>query len=129
MGDSDQLPSVGPGSVLLDLLRAQRVPRVTLDTIFRQDPSGDIARTAQLVRQGKAMEHLVHKPPQGQRPGGCLFVPAADEAAAAEIISGGLLDWLRRKDYDLDTELQARAARAVPILTLTPTLTLSPTLP
>ena len=38
VGDSDQLPSVGPGSVLLDLLSASRVPRVTLDTIFRQGP-------------------------------------------------------------------------------------------
>ena len=96
MGDSDQLPSVGPGSVLLDLLRADRVPRVTLDTVFRQDPSGDIARTAQLVNQGRHPEHLLKKPPSGSRPGGCLLVPAEDEAAAAEIISGQLLDWLQR---------------------------------
>jgi exodeoxyribonuclease V alpha subunit len=109
VGDSDQLPSVGPGSVLLDLLSASRVPRVTLDTIFRQDPSGDIARTAQLVNRGLPLTHLLHTPPKGVRPGGCLFVPAADEAAAAEIICGGLLDWLKRAEYDLDTELQVLA--------------------
>lgn len=109
VGDSDQLPSVGPGSVLLDLLSAPRVPRVTLDTIFRQDPSGDIARTAQLVNRGLPLIHLLHTPPKGVRPGGCLFVPASDEAAAAEIISGGLLDWLKRAEYDLDTELQVLA--------------------
>ena len=76
-------------------------------TPHRQDPSGDIARTAQLVNRGLPLIHLLHTPPKGVRPGGCLFVPASDEAAAAEIISGGLLDWLKRAEYDLDTELQA----------------------
>ncbi len=36
VGDDDQLPSVGPGAVLRDLLACPRVPRVTLTQIFRQ---------------------------------------------------------------------------------------------
>ena len=36
VGDAEQLPSVGPGAVLHDLLRCPRVPRVELTTIFRQ---------------------------------------------------------------------------------------------
>ena len=36
VGDADQLPSVGPGAVLGDLLSSPRVPRVELDRIFRQ---------------------------------------------------------------------------------------------
>ena len=41
VGDRDQLPSIGPGAVLADLLRSPRVPRVSLSTIYRQDASGD----------------------------------------------------------------------------------------
>ena len=36
VGDKDQLPSVGAGAVLHDLLRSPRVPRVELATVFRQ---------------------------------------------------------------------------------------------
>ena len=36
-----------------DLLASPRVPRVELHEIFRQDPGGDIARNAKLIRDGK----------------------------------------------------------------------------
>jgi len=36
VGDADQLPSVGPGSVLRDLLTAGAVPSVQLQDVFRQ---------------------------------------------------------------------------------------------
>ena len=36
VGDAEQLPSVGPGAVLHDLLRCPRVPCVSLDVLFRQ---------------------------------------------------------------------------------------------
>ena len=35
-GDDDQLPSVGPGAVLHDLLRCKDVPQVELQAVFRQ---------------------------------------------------------------------------------------------
>ena len=52
MGDDDQLPSVGPGAVLHNLLQCNKVPRCVLKTLFRQDPSGDIARNAAQINQG-----------------------------------------------------------------------------
>ena len=58
VGDADQLPSVGPGSVLGDLLKSPRVPRIDLDQIFRQDPAGDIARNAALVNTGAVPRHF-----------------------------------------------------------------------
>src|SRR5690606_20693728 len=46
VGDSDQLPSVGAGQVLLDLIRAQRVPVVRLQAIYRQQSWSQIVNVA-----------------------------------------------------------------------------------
>ena len=42
VGDADQLPSVGPGNVLNDLLQCPRIPSVRLQHIFRQSGGNDI---------------------------------------------------------------------------------------
>lgn len=52
VGDSDQLPSVGPGQVLADLLRVDRIPHITLDKIFRQSEESTIVDLANHIRQG-----------------------------------------------------------------------------
>lgn len=56
VGDTDQLPSVGPGNVLRDLIGSQAIPCCRLDTIFRQDTSGLIVRNAHRVNHGEAFE-------------------------------------------------------------------------
>ena len=53
VGDADQLPSVGPGQVLADLLRSRRVPSVRLRTIFRQEEASGIVRAAHDVLAGQ----------------------------------------------------------------------------
>lgn len=52
VGDQNQLPSVGPGNVLRDILESGLFPSVYLDTIFRQDNDSDIVRNAHLVNKG-----------------------------------------------------------------------------
>jgi len=52
VGDADQLPSVGPGNVLGDLIASGAVPLVRLDTVFRQARSSLIVTNAHLVNQG-----------------------------------------------------------------------------
>lgn len=52
VGDADQLPSVGPGNVLGDLIASGVVPVVRLDTVFRQARSSLIVTNAHLVNQG-----------------------------------------------------------------------------
>ena len=42
VGDSDQLPSVGPGQVLADLLKIPELPKVCLEKIFRQSEDSTI---------------------------------------------------------------------------------------
>ncbi len=56
VGDIDQLPSVGPGNVLRDLIHSQRVPCTRLETIFRQEKGGWIVRNAHRINEGQALE-------------------------------------------------------------------------
>jgi len=56
VGDTDQLPSVGAGSVLGDLIKSGEVPSTRLDTIFRQDSSGLIVVNAHHVNAGEPLE-------------------------------------------------------------------------
>ena len=53
VGDPDQLPSVGPGQVLGDLLASGAVPVVRLTTIFRQAESSGIVANAHLINAGE----------------------------------------------------------------------------
>lgn len=52
VGDVDQLPSVGPGLVLNDLIRSQVAPVVRLTEVFRQAASSRIITSAHEVNQG-----------------------------------------------------------------------------
>ena len=52
IGDSDQLPSVGPGAVLSEMIASGRIPVVRLDKVFRQNDGSRIAVNAKLIRHG-----------------------------------------------------------------------------
>lgn len=52
VGDSDQLPSVGPGQVLADLLKIKELPQLALTKIFRQSEDSTIVTLANQMRQG-----------------------------------------------------------------------------
>lgn len=52
VGDADQLPSVGPGNVLADLIRSGTVPVVRLTEIFRQAQQSSIVTNAHRIRDG-----------------------------------------------------------------------------
>ncbi|WP_240615736.1 ATP-dependent DNA helicase [Nakamurella deserti] len=53
VGDPAQLPSIGPGRVLGDLIDAGTLPVVELETLYRQSAGGSIARLATAVRAGE----------------------------------------------------------------------------
>ena len=53
VGDVDQLPSVGPGRVLRDVIESGSFPTVRLTRIFRQAETSDIVVGAHLINQGK----------------------------------------------------------------------------
>ena len=56
VGDADQLPSVGPGSFFLDVLRSHAVAAVRLTEIFRQSGESRIIRNAHSINRGETPE-------------------------------------------------------------------------
>jgi exodeoxyribonuclease V alpha subunit len=56
VGDADQLPSVGPGNVLRDILDSRRVPSVRLEEIFRQAGGSMIVTNAHRINEGRMPE-------------------------------------------------------------------------
>jgi exodeoxyribonuclease V alpha subunit len=58
VGDEDQLPSVGPGQVLKDLLRSKVVPTVRLTDIYRQEEGSSIIELAHHMKKGQIPSDL-----------------------------------------------------------------------
>lgn len=53
VGDQDQLASVGPGQVLGDLLQLNEIPKIKLQTVFRQGSESTIVKLANYIKDGK----------------------------------------------------------------------------
>src|SRR5690625_7544928 len=56
VGDDDQLPSVGPGQVLSDLLNSQLIPLVTLNEEYRQKEGSKIIQLAHNIKNNETTE-------------------------------------------------------------------------
>lgn len=56
VGDVDQLPSVGAGSVLKDIIRSDKMPVVRLENVFRQTEVSPIVRNAHRINHGQMPE-------------------------------------------------------------------------
>lgn len=54
VGDSNQLPSVGPGNVLKDIIKSERVTVITLNKIFRQAAKSKIIINSHKVNEGES---------------------------------------------------------------------------
>jgi len=83
VGDPDQLPSVGAGNLLSDLIRSGTVPMVRLTEVFRQAAQSAIIRSAHQVNRGAV--------PELKNAGGDVFFlrrpdPAAAEATIVELV-------------------------------------------
>jgi exodeoxyribonuclease V alpha subunit len=79
VGDVDQLPSVGAGDVLRNLISSGIAPVARLSTIFRQAADSKIITNAHLINQGKFPEF-------SQGSGDFFFFPAEDATTAADWI-------------------------------------------
>lgn len=80
VGDVDQLPAVGPGSVLKDILRSGVIPSVRLSEVFRQDGDSTIVLNAHAINAGRM--------PVCRMDGDFQFIEEEDaDAAAARIVS------------------------------------------
>ncbi|MCY3929103.1 MAG: ATP-dependent RecD-like DNA helicase [Acidobacteria bacterium] len=88
IGDADQLPSVGPGQVLRDLIDSGAVPVARLREIFRQADNSRIVRNAHRVNRG----YLPELEPVRDELSDFYFVPAEDaedgQRKVVEIVAG-----------------------------------------
>ena len=81
VGDIDQLPSVGPGQVLADIIQSEAIPVVRLTEVFRQAAESRIITAAHRINKGQ-MPDLAR--PEGDSD--FYFVNAADPEAAVPLI-------------------------------------------
>ena len=93
VGDADQLPSVGPGNVLGELLRSGRVPTVRLTEIFRQAAESLIVSNAHGIVEGKL-------PKQGGKTDDFFMIEAG--GAACQQLVCDLVSTRLPRTYQLD---------------------------
>lgn len=102
VGDIDQLPSVGPGQVLADIIGSGTVPVVRLTEVFRQAAQSKIITTAHAINAGR-MPDLA--PPDGEAD--FYFVPATDpEQAVPRIVELVSRRIPRRFGFDAIRDIQ-----------------------
>ena len=87
VGDADQLPSVGPGNVLRDLLRSGAIPSVVLTELFRQAQQSQIVVNAHRINAGQM-------PSLKRESGGDFFFVAEEDPIRAQHL---VLDFVQRR--------------------------------
>src|SRR2546429_1626906 len=87
VGDADQLPSVGPGNVLRDLLRSGAIPSVVLTELFRQAQQSQIVVNAHRINAGQM-------PSLKRDAGGDFFFIAEEDPIRAQHL---VLDLVQRR--------------------------------
>ncbi|AKJ64158.1 ATP-dependent RecD-like DNA helicase [Kiritimatiella glycovorans] len=81
VGDKDQLPSVGPGSFLRDVIRSNVIPVAGLTTVFRQAAQSGIVTNAHRINEGAAPDF-----PGDSGDGDCFFIQAEEPEKGADLI-------------------------------------------
>jgi exodeoxyribonuclease V alpha subunit len=82
VGDVNQLPSIGPGQALFDLIESGTVPVVELCTNFRQTNGSQIITAAEAIKEGRVPD----LPAPGQTKSDCYFIEAETAAEAARLV-------------------------------------------
>ncbi len=81
VGDADQLPSVGPGRVLQDIIHSKKIPVAHLDEVFRQAATSRIITNAHRINRGQMPEF-----PEAGKTSDCYFVESNDPAKAVDLV-------------------------------------------
>ncbi|MFH1980952.1 MAG: ATP-dependent RecD-like DNA helicase [Pseudomonadota bacterium] len=84
VGDAHQLPSVGPGSILEDMISSKTIKTFEFTEIFRQSMESAIVRNAHRVRRGQAPE--LSEPWNHDAPGDFYFIECQQPEKAVEAI-------------------------------------------
>ena len=101
IGDTDQLPSVGAGNVLRDLIDSQRIPVIQLTEIFRQAQESMIVTNAHRINKGDFPELT------GDTDRNFFFMEEEDPEVITELICSVIADRLpRHYDYHPMDDIQ-----------------------
>lgn len=103
VGDTDQLPSVGPGMVLRDLIASDQVPVVRLTEVFRQAASSQIVRNAHRINAGQFPQLT---PTTRFSESDCLWLEAAEPSLGAEGLRHLVSEYLPGHGIDPVKEVQ-----------------------
>lgn len=91
VGDADQLPSVGPGAVLSEMIACGRIPTIRLERVFRQTSGSRIATNAKLIKHGNlSMEYG----------NDFEFIDSSDIAVSADLISQIYVEEVKKYGVD-----------------------------
>lgn len=104
VGDIDQLPSVGPGSVLADLINSGRVPVVRLTQVFRQAATSAIIQSAHQINRGQYpnIEPISNTPTAD-----CLWHGGGHQAEhGVQVISELVTDFIPNLGFNPATDVQ-----------------------
>ncbi len=104
VGDVDQLPSVGPGNVLKDIIDSGQIPVVRLTQIFRQAAASGIIQSAHAINRGQypPLERMSDKPQTD-----CLWHNGGTEPEhGLQLISQLITEFLPRLGNDVHHDLQ-----------------------
>ncbi|MFM7424243.1 MAG: ATP-dependent RecD-like DNA helicase, partial [Elainella sp.] len=97
VGDIDQLPSVGPGNVLADLIHSGQVPVIRLTEVFRQAQTSQIVRNAHRINQGQRPQLApVSSAPQSD----CLWFNAPQPQEGIQAIQDLVSDLIPGLGFD-----------------------------
>ncbi len=103
VGDVNQLPSVGPGNVLGDLLSSGVIPSARLTHIFRQAQESFIVVNAHRINRGELPRQSPHQPPRAD----FFWVHQDDPLRVQEIIVETVCERIPER-YDLDPMRQVQ---------------------
>lgn len=98
VGDVDQLPAVGPGAVLKDILRSGAIPCVRLTEVFRQNEESSIVLNAHAINAGRV--------PKCGSSGDFQFREMQSEEQTVNAILSLCVDELPRRGWDPLTDVQ-----------------------
>ena len=107
VGDVDQLPAIGPGNVLADLIAAAILPTFQLRQIFRQAQESPLIHTAHRVRTGELPE--LDSPATVREKGGLLFFEEQDPETMAAMIT-------RLCTHQMPRQFELHARRDIQVL-------------
>jgi exodeoxyribonuclease V alpha subunit len=102
VGDADQLPSVGPGRVLADIISSGQVPVCTLGEVYRQAQDSGIVRNAHRINRGETPTSGEHE----DGPADFFEVHRGDPAQAQATILQIVTERLARRGFDPCRDVQ-----------------------